>query len=130
MIHIDFRPGVSSDPIMTAGFLTALQQFVKSAFSDDIRNFSLEKFEIHFAKTTLMSGEDCSVYVVSERKKGDKVIQERLSNILKRVRESFFSLDDPDVGNTEKAQEFIIFLHKQFEDLKMRPAERAKKLFG
>lgn len=130
MIHIDFRPGVATDPIMTAGFLTALQQFVKSAFSDDIRNFHLERFAIYFAKTTLMSEEDCSVYVVGERKKGEKVIQERLTNILKKVRESFYSLDDPDIGSTEMAQEFKVFLRKQFDDLKMRPAERAKKLFG
>ncbi|MFW9779198.1 MAG: hypothetical protein ACFFE8_10125 [Candidatus Heimdallarchaeota archaeon] len=130
VIHIDFRPGVSGDPIMTAGFLTALQQFVKTAFSDDIRDFTLEKFSIYFAKTELMSEEECSVYVICERKKGEKAIQDRLANILRRVRESFFSLDDPDIGNSEAAMEFKDFIKKEFEDLKLRPAERAKKLFG
>jgi len=61
VIHVDFRPGVNSDPLMTAGFLTALQQFVKSAFSDETQSFTMQKFAIFFSKFELFNKEEASV---------------------------------------------------------------------
>lgn len=130
VIHVDLRPGVTGDPLMTAGFLTALQQFVNSTFSDETQSFSMKKFMIFFAKIELMR-EEASVYVISERKKGHKTIQERISTISKKIVDSFPSLtDNLELAETPQGKELIEFIRKEFEDLTMKPAERARKLFG
>lgn len=70
VIHIDLRPEITGDPLMTAGFLTALQQFVNSTFPDEAQSFSMKKFAIFFSKIELLK-EEASVYVICDRKKGN-----------------------------------------------------------
>ncbi|MFX0149255.1 MAG: hypothetical protein ACFFAJ_00585 [Candidatus Hodarchaeota archaeon] len=131
VIHVDFRPGVRGDPLITAGFLTALQQFVKTAFSDETQSFSMKKFSIFFSKVILIKDqEEASVYVICDYDTDHKVIQQRIYNITKRLKETFPTLDDPHTVDTPQAKEFQEFLIKEFADLKMRPAERARRLFG
>ncbi len=130
VIHVDLRPGITGDPLMTAGFLTALQQFVNSTFSDETQSFSMKKFMIFFTKLELMK-EEASVYVICEQKKGLKTVQERISTVANRIVEIFPSLSDNlELAETPQGKEFIEFIKNEFEDLTMKPAERARKLFG
>ncbi|MHA2244131.1 MAG: hypothetical protein ACXADY_04125 [Candidatus Hodarchaeales archaeon] len=129
VIHVDLRPEVTGDPLMTAGFLTALQQFVNSTFSDETQSFSMKKFAIFFSKIELLK-EDASVYVICERKKGNQIIQEKIKVLTKRLVETFTALDQPDLSETPQAKELTDFIRHEFKDLIMKPEERARKLFG
>lgn len=130
VIHIDFRPGVSGDPLMTAGFLTALQQFVNSTFSDETQSFSMKKFAVFFSKIELFK-EEASVYVICDRGKGHKAIQERIKTISNKIVEVFPSLtDNLEITESDQGKEFIEFIKREFGDLTMKPEERARRLFG
>ncbi|MHA2226599.1 MAG: hypothetical protein ACXAC8_15420 [Candidatus Hodarchaeales archaeon] len=130
VFHIDLRPGVSGDPLMTAGFLTALQQFVNSTFSDETQSFAMKKFVIYVSQITLLK-EQASVYVISERGKNQKAIQDKIKTVSKKVIEVFPSLTDCfDVMETLQGKEIIEFMKKEFADLRIKPEERARKLFG
>ncbi|MFX0014321.1 MAG: hypothetical protein ACFFB2_08290 [Promethearchaeota archaeon] len=130
VIHIDFRPGISGDPLMTAGFLTALQQFVNSTFSDETQSFSMKKFAVFFSKVQLFK-EEASIYVICDRGRNHKIIQERIEIVADKIVKTFASLSDNlEISETVQGQEFTEFIRKQFDDLAMKPEERARKLFG
>ncbi|MFX1507691.1 MAG: hypothetical protein ACFFDC_16515 [Promethearchaeota archaeon] len=130
VIHIDFRPGVKGDPLMTAGFLTALQQFVNSTFSDETQSFSMKKFAVFFSKVELFK-EDASVYVICDFGKGHKAIQEKVKIVANHLTEVFPSLSDNlEIAETPQGKEFIEFIKKEFIDLTIKPEERARSLFG
>ncbi|MFW9906213.1 MAG: hypothetical protein ACFFFH_17975 [Candidatus Thorarchaeota archaeon] len=130
VIHIDFRPGVKGDPLMTAGFLTALQQFVNSTFSDETQSFSMKKFAVFFSKVDLFK-EDASVYAICDRGKSYKAIQEKIKIVTNHLIEVFPSLSDTvELAESPQGKEFIKFIKKEFEALTIKPEERARKLFG
>ncbi|MFX0123111.1 MAG: hypothetical protein ACFFAE_05695 [Candidatus Hodarchaeota archaeon] len=130
VIHIDFRPGIQGDPLMTAGFLTALQQFVNSTFSDETQSFSMKKFAVFFSKVDLFK-EEASVYAICDRGKSHKAIQERIKTVAKHLIEVFPSLSDNfEIAETSQGKEFTEFIKKEFGDLTVKPEERARKLFG
>ncbi|MFX1516399.1 MAG: hypothetical protein ACFFC6_08820 [Promethearchaeota archaeon] len=130
VIHIDFRPGVKGDPLMTAGFLTALQQFVNSTFSDETQSFSMKKFAVFFTKVDLFK-EEASVYAICERGKNHKKIQEKIETVAKHLIEVFPSLSDQfEIAESPQGKEMINLIKKEFETLIIKPEERARKLFG
>ena len=117
VFHIDLRPGVSGDPLMTAGFLTALQQFVNSTFSDETQSFAMKKFVIYVSQITLLK-EQASVYVISERGKSQKAIQERIKSVSKKIAEIFPSLTEEfEIAESPQGKEILTALKGEWDAL-------------
>jgi hypothetical protein len=132
IITVNLRlEGQKADPALQAGFLTALQQFVSSTFSDETQSFIMRRYNIFLMKVRLdAENEEALVYAVGDKKASEKEVRKHLKVIGERVQEMFPSLHDPSISESQLMTEIKVLIEQEFEDLKQKPVERARKLFG
>ena len=83
ILNVNLRlEGQKADPALQAGFLTALQQFVGSAFSDETRSFIMKRYNIFLMKIELEAeNEEAHIYAVGDKKAREK-INEKLDDLI------------------------------------------------
>lgn len=131
VFKIDFHMEVKGDATLRSGLFSAIQSFAKEAFGDETEELRLKNLTICLKTVTLSDGRDIALYAVADKdshnidpiknsliKTGDQIKQMITDG-------SFLSTIEP-----AKNDVFRSIFENEFKDLRMRPAERAKRLFG
>ena len=129
----DYHLEVKGDATLRSGLFSAIQSFAKEAFGDETEELRLKNLIICLKTFNLPDGKDVALYAVADK---DTRSIDPVRNSLTRVgekmqalmKETSFKLStiEPEKNSISLSP---LFEH-EFKDLRMRPAERARRLFG
>lgn len=116
------------DPFIRIGLFTAIQAFAAQAFSDQAEEMQFKKYVIVIRD--LNPGENALIllYAVAERGTDIAEIKKRLEKINKKINLEEIIFDSPVMMNEIKLVKKTI--DKEMQDLRLKPADRAKFVFG
>ncbi len=131
VFKIDFHFEVKGDATLRSGLFSAIQSFAKEAFGDETEELRLKNLTICLKTIQLHDGRDIALYAVADK---DSHNIDPIKNSLLKIGEiikkmvadgSLLSTIEPNKNNVFKPA-----FENEFKDLRMKPAERAKRLFG
>ena len=129
----DYHLEVKGDATLRSGLFSAIQSFAREAFGDETEELRLKNLIICLKSFTLPDGKDVSLYAVADKdtRSIDPVRNSLIKvgeKILIMMEETSFTLStiEPD----KNAIKISPIFEDEFKDLRMRPAERARRLFG
>ena len=131
VFKIDFHLEVKGDATLRSGLFSAIQSFAKEAFGDETEELRLKNLTICLKTIQLHDGRDIALYAVADKDSHNidpikNSLQKAGIQIKQMVAEgSLLSTIEPEKNNIFKP-----VFENEFKDLRMRPAERAKRLFG
>jgi len=127
VFRIDYHQEVKGDPALRSGMFSAIQSFAKEAFGDETEELRLRNLTI-LMETVSIAGRDAVIFAVAG--KGTKNINP-VRSALKKVANKLILMNTQINTLMPDKNEFIRpIMEEFFSDLRLRPAERAKRLFG
>ena len=131
IFKIDFHFEVKGDATLRSGLFSAIQSFAKEAFGDETEELRLKNLTICLKTIQLHDGRDIALYAVADK---DSHNIDPIKNSLMKAGEHIKRMiaDGTPISTIEpdKNEVFKDTFENEFKDLRMRPAERAKRLFG
>ena len=132
IFKIDFHLEVKGDATLRSGLFSAIQSFAKEAFGDETEELRLKNLTICLKTVHLDDGRDIALYAVADKDSHNiDPIKNSLMKTGEQIRKMIvdgqhkLSTIEPDKNDVFKPA-----FENEFKDLRMRPAERAKRLFG
>ena len=132
IFKIDFHLEVKGDATLRSGLFSAIQSFAKEAFGDETEELRLKNLTICLKTVHLDDGRDIALYAVADKDSHNiDPIKNSLIKAGEQIRKMLtdgqhkLSTIEPDKNDVFKP-----VFENEFKDLRMRPAERAKRLFG
>ena len=116
------------DPFIRTGLFTAIQTFAAKAYSDEVSEMQFRKYVISIHDLNPGEKAPMLLYAVAERGTDVSEIKKRLKNISKKVDLERTIFDSPVMTNEIKKVKKTI--DKEMQDLSLKPADRAKFVFG
>ena len=116
------------DPFIRTGLLTAIQTYASKAFSDEAEEMRLKKYSLIIKDLDPGTNEQLLLYSIAERGTDLSEVKRRLANLEKKLDLSRIVLDTPIMTNEIKHIKKQI--DKELRDLCLKPADRAKNIFG
>ena len=116
-----------ADPALRSGLFSAIQSFAQDAFSDDLDELRLKNITITI-KTGNIQGQGLALYAVADKDtRSMDSVRDALSKVSNRV-----VADGRFLDTLQPAKNLYLrdYFDKEFRDLRMKPAERARRLFG
>ena len=129
----DYHLEVKGDATLRSGLFSAIQSFAKEAFGDETEELRLKNLIICLKTFNLPDGKDIALYAVADK---DTRSIDPVRNSLTRVGEKLvveMSKSSISLSTIEPSKNSDILspiFENEFKDLRMRPAERARRLFG
>lgn len=131
IFKIDFHLEVKGDATLRSGLFSAIQSFAKEAFGDETEELRLKNLTICLKTVTLHDGKELALYAVADK---DSHNIDPIKNSLLKTGDQIKKMvaDGTPLSTIEpdKNEVFKPAFENEFKDLRMRPAERAKRLFG
>jgi len=131
VFKIDFHLEVKGDATLRSGLFSAIQSFAKEAFGDETEELRLKNLTICLKTFHLHDGRDIALYAVADK---DSHNIDPIKNSLIKTGEQIKKMvsEGALLSTIEPAKNDIYkpAFENEFKDLRMRPAERAKRLFG
>lgn len=116
------------DPTIKTSLVTALQSFASEAFNDKGEEIRLKKLTILIRDLDPGSNEPLLLYSIVEKGTDIPEVRKRLVNIEKKIDLIRMMVDTPVLTNELVKVKKII--DKELKELALKPADRAKKIFG
>ncbi|NHJ46752.1 MAG: hypothetical protein FK733_03090 [Asgard group archaeon] len=117
------------DPIVKSNLVAAIQVMAESAFRDEAREIKLKKYAIFINSIKHETVGQLFLYAIAEIAKTDlNEVQRRIDNLGKDLDFTQITLDLP--MKTKKLISIQQRIDKSLKDLCMKPADRAKAIFG
>ena len=127
IFRADYHAEVKGDPALRSGMFSAIQSFAKEAFGDETEELRLKNLTICFI-TINIAGNEAVVFAVAG--KATKNVGP-VRSALNKVASKLLAIDAQFNTLQPEKNEFVRPIFEEyFADLRMRPAERAKRLFG
>ena len=130
----DYHLEVKGDATLRSGLFSAIQSFAKEAFGDETEELRLKNLIICLKTVSLPDGKDVALYAVSDK---DTRSIDPVRNALVRVGNTIIEKMNEEgqkveISTIEPEKNEILspIFENEFKDLRMKPAERAKRLFG
>ncbi|MHA2296161.1 MAG: hypothetical protein ACXAEU_15895 [Candidatus Hodarchaeales archaeon] len=122
--------GVQVDPVIKSGLFSAINAFTREVFGDTTEELKLKKFVICIKQVEMSEG-SLFLYAIADKSTKTKPVTialEKLSQtIAVLVKEENLRLSSVDPSSYDPIGERI---DEEMKDLRLKPADRAKKLFG
>ncbi|HUT80660.1 MAG TPA: hypothetical protein VMZ29_05590 [Candidatus Bathyarchaeia archaeon] len=116
------------DPIIKTSLVTAIQSFASEAFNDRGEEIKLKKISILLSDLDPGSKEPLLLYCIVEKGTDISEVKRRLAKIEKKIELIRMMVDTPVMTNELiKVKKTI---DKELKELILKPADRAKNIFG
>ena len=116
------------DPLIQTGLFTAIQSFASDAFMDEVEEMKFKRFTILMKDLEPDSHEQKILYVIAEKGTDFTEAKKRLEALAKDLDLENTILDSPTM--TTELQQIKKAIDEQLKDLALKPADRAKSVFG
>lgn len=116
------------DPLIQTGLFTAIQSFASDAFMDEVEEMKFKRYAILMKDLEPLSHEQKILYVIAEKGTDFTEAKKRLAIITKELDLENVIIDSPTMTNELKEIKKVI--DAQLKDLALKPADRAKSVFG
>jgi len=116
------------DPYIKTGLFTAIQTLASKAFRDETEEIRFRKYIILIKDLNPEENEPVFLFTVIERGTDISEVKKRLENLAKKMDVEKLILDTPIMINELK--ELQNQINKEINDLCLKPADRAKYIFG
>jgi hypothetical protein len=129
VFRIDFHQEVKGDAALRSGLFSAIQSFAKEAFGDETEELRLKNLTICM-KTVNVEGRDVALYAVADR---DTRSIDPVRSALQKIGTKLIEIGQKQKINTLEPNKNAFLrpiFDEYFKDLRMRPEERARRLFG
>lgn len=126
IVKKQYYDGQSSDIILTAGLLEAIQAFAVEIFNDETETFKMKKYSIYLYKTTLESKQEVTIYSICDSEDRPGTIKEVIKVLAEKFNENYNNVDLSCLANYEGFEKIMA---KNFGDLVYRPEDRLRKVF-
>ena len=132
IFKIDYHMEVKGDATLRSGLFSAIQSFAKEAFGDETEELRLKNLTICLKSIELPDGKAITLYAVADK---DSRNIDPIKNSLIKTGQNLknqMSQENTTISTMEPAKNevFRSVFEEEFKDLRMRPAERARRLFG
>ncbi len=129
LIRSEYYPTETEvDPFIRTGLLTAIQTFASKAFSDEAQEMQLKKYSIVIKDLNPGTNEQLLLYSIAEKGTDISELRRRLANLEKKLDLTRVILDTPVM--TSEIRQIKKIIDKELKDLCLKPADRAKNIFG
>ncbi|MFW9995321.1 MAG: hypothetical protein ACFFD4_25010 [Candidatus Odinarchaeota archaeon] len=122
--------GVKVDPVIKSGLFSAINAFTREVFGDSTEELKLKKFVISIRPVEMGEG-SLFLYAISDKASKSKPVADALEKLSLKIavaiKESSLRVNSVDPSSFES---FALVIDEEMKDLRLRPADRAKKLFG
>lgn len=128
IFQVDYQKeaGKLGDATLRSGLFSAIQSFAKDAFSDQMDELRLKNLTI--AIKTVEMKQPIALYAVADKEtRSIDSVRDALQKISDLIEQDNIELDTMEPSRNAHLREYF---DKAFKDLKMRPSERARRLFG
>lgn len=127
VFRADYHQEVKGDPTLRSGMFAAIQTFAKEAFGAETEELILKNLSIYMV-SNIIEGIEITLYAVCDKQtKSIDVVRKAL----KIVGSNLMKINKPiDSMNIEKNEFLRPIFEKEFKNLRTRPSERIKDLFG
>ncbi len=128
IFQVDYQKeaGKLGDATLRSGLFSAIQSFAKDAFSDQMDELRLKNLTI--AIKTVETKQPVALYAVADKEtRSIDSVRDALEKIASLIEQDNKELDTMEPARNDHLREYF---DKAFKDLKMRPSERARRLFG
>jgi hypothetical protein len=129
VFQIDFHKeaGKMGDITLRSGLFSAIQSFAQDAFSDEMDELRLKNLTISI-KTANIMNQNLALYAVADKDtRSIDSVRDALTKVIIRMQADNQRLSTLEPKKNDYLRDYF---EKEFKDLKMRPAERARRLFG
>ena len=126
LVKVYYYSDKSSDSMLTAGLLEAIQSFAGEIFGDDPESFKMTKYSIYLQKQTLTDGQKILFYAICDSDDRPKSIMQCIQDISRKFKEKYSCVD---IACLDEYKPFEEVITKCFGDLRYRPEDRLKKFF-
>jgi hypothetical protein len=129
VFQVDYQKeaGKLGDPTLRSGLFSAIQSFAKDAFSDQMDELRLKNLTIAI-KAVDVGKQPIALYAVADKEtRSIDSVRDALQKVADKIAEDDHELDTLEPSRNDYLRDYF---EKEFKDLKMRPAERARRLFG
>lgn len=130
----DYHQEVKGDATLRSGLFSAIQSFAREAFGEETEELRLKNLIICLKSFKLPDGKEVSLYAVADKETRSI---DPVKNSLQKAGEKICDLmnNDPEkmkLSTIEPGKNLFLesVFENEFKDLRLRPAERARRLFG
>lgn len=126
IVRVNFYNDSSTDSLLTAGLLEAIQLFAVEIFGDETESFKMKKYCILLHNFILPNKQKVILYSICDTIDRPKTIKNAMKNLASKFIEMYPTVD---MGCLEKYSSFEETITKRLGDLIFRPEDRLKKVF-
>ena len=126
IVRVNYYNDSSTDSLLTAGLLEAIQLFAVEIFDDETESFKMKKYSILLHNFVLDSEQKMILYSICDTIDRPGTIKNVMKNLATKFIETHNSVE---IGCTEKYAGFKEIITKRLGDLIYRPEDRLKKVF-
>ena len=123
--------GKTVDRTLRSGFMAAIIDFAKEAFSDDLETFNLRNVRIFLISKNVESEDEMKNligYIIGDKKLDAKIAKKSLDNCSKKFMSMYPNLrSDIDLNSFKP---FLKIFDKILGDLAKKPYDRMQSIFG
>ena len=123
-----YHDEIQSDSLIRSGFFQALQSFAEEAFADVTEEFKMKRYVVFLKRVYWGKNTTSILYALCSKKTRATPVQQSLAKLAKIIEGTEYSEEVVDSDHYE--EKFAPNIDEIFEDLRHRPYDRAKKLFG
>ena len=128
--QIDFHKeaGKMGDVTLRSGLFSAIQSFAQDAFADEMDELRLKNLTICVKTAVVGTEQTIALYAVADKDtRSIDAVRDALTKVATRIESDHSPLSTLEPNKNYYLREYF---EKEFKDLKMSQAERARRLFG
>ncbi|NHJ05000.1 MAG: hypothetical protein EAX90_09260 [Candidatus Heimdallarchaeota archaeon] len=126
IVKVNYYNDQTTDSMLTAGLLEAIQLFAVEIFDDETETFKMKKYSIFLHNIILESKQKIILYSICDSLDRPRMIKNVMIEIGNKFKENYHSVD---YGCLSKYSIFEDIITKNLGDLIYRPEDRLRKVF-
>ncbi|MHA2294555.1 MAG: hypothetical protein ACXAEU_20710 [Candidatus Hodarchaeales archaeon] len=116
------------DPVLRSGLLSAINTMLKETFTDSVEEFKLRNYAICVKSVDLESA-SLSLYAICDKNTKTKHVRSALDKLASLALDNLAGFSVLSAMDPDFFKDFDKAISKEMRDLKLKPEERATRLF-
>jgi len=126
VVRVNYYNDSTTDSLLTAGLLEAIQLFAVEIFDDETESFKMKKYSILLHNFLLPKGQKVILYSICDTVDRPGTIKNVMKTLSNKFTEMYPTVE---IGCTDQYAPFKKIITKRLGDLIYRPEDRLKKVF-
>ena len=126
IVKVNFYNDQTTDSMLTAGLLEAIQLFAVEIFDDETETFKMKKYSIFLHNVILEEKQKVIIYSICDSLDRPRMIKNVMIEIGKKFKDQFTNVE---CGCLDTYKDFEEVMTKNLGDLIYRPEDRLRKVF-